>query len=138
MNTENQITHDGRIARIEPDTIYIKIIAMAGCVSCSASSSCSVSEIEEKIVEVPNRGGRTYAIGEAVQVVLKQGQGLSAVLIGYILPFFVLLFTLIIMLSFTDNEGVAGLVSLGMLIPYYALLYVLKSKIKRSFSFRLK
>ena len=138
MNTENQITHDGRIARIESDIIYIKIIAAAGCISCSASSSCSVSEIEEKIVEVPNRGGQTYTIGEAVQVVLKQGQGLSAVLIGYILPFFVLLFTLIIMLSFTDNEGVAGLVSLGMLVPYYALLYVLKNTIKRSFSFRLK
>ncbi len=138
MNSKNQISHDGRISRIESDIIYIRIIASAGCVSCQASSSCSVSEMEEKIVEVPNLGDQTYTIGESVQVVLKQGQGFSAVFLGYIMPFFVLLFTLIIMLSFTDNEGIAGLTALAMLIPYYFALYLLRSVIKRSFSFRLK
>jgi len=42
------------------------------------------------------------------------------------------------MFNITDNEGLAGLVSLGMLIPYYFLLYVTRVRQKEVFNFRIK
>lgn len=137
MNTSSQITHDGFIDSINKDIINVRIITHAGCVSCSAKSSCSVSEIEEKIVEVRNTGLTNFKVGDAVVVALNQNQGFVAVFIGYILPFFVLLFTLIFMLSLTDNEGLAGLISLGMLIPYYLIVYLFRKQIRNRFSFRI-
>ena len=138
MNTENQITHDGHIARIEDGVINVRIIAQAGCVSCSAKSSCSVSEIEEKLVEVPVPPNHSYKVGDAVVVVLNQNQGLKAVFFGYILPFFVLLFSLIGMQAVVHNEGLAGLFALAMLIPYYLGLYLLRNVMRKKFSFQLK
>jgi sigma-E factor negative regulatory protein RseC len=137
MNTSSQITHDGFINSINKDIINVRIITHAGCVSCSAKSSCSVSEIEEKIVEVRNTGLKNFKVGDAVVVALNQNQGFVAVFIGYILPFFVLLFTLIFMLSLTDNEGLAGLISLSMLIPYYLIVYLFRKQIRNRFSFRI-
>jgi sigma-E factor negative regulatory protein RseC len=137
MNTSSQITHDGFINSINKDIINVRIITHAGCVSCSAKSSCSVSEIEEKIVEVQNTGLTNFKVGDAVVVALNQNQGFVAVFIGYILPFFVLLFTLIFMLSLTDNEGLAGLISLSMLIPYYLIVYLFRKQIRNRFSFRI-
>jgi len=137
MNSANQITHDGFIQSIDDKIISVRIISKAGCVSCTAKSSCSVSDIEEKIVEVRNTGKQDYKIGDAVVVALDQNKGFVAVFIGYILPFFVLLFTLIVGLEFTDNEGLVGLIALGMLIPYYFLVYILKEKIRNHFSFKI-
>ena len=137
MNTTSQITHDGFIDSINKDIINVRIITHAGCVSCSAKSSCSVSEIEEKIVEVRNTGLTNFKVGDAVVVALNQNQGFVAVFIGYILPFFVLLFTLIFILSLTDNEGLAGLISLSMLIPYYLIVYLFRKQIRNRFSFRI-
>jgi sigma-E factor negative regulatory protein RseC len=138
MNTANQITHDGHIAKIADGIIYVRIISNSGCVSCTAKSSCSVAEVEEKIVEVPVIEGREYAIGDAVVVVLNQNQGLKAVFVGYILPFFVLLFSLLGMKYLVGDEGIAGLFALAMLIPYYLGLYLFRKVVRRSFSFVLK
>ena len=138
MNTKTQITHDGFVESFNDEVINVRIITSAGCVSCSAKSSCSVSEIEEKIVEVRNIGQHDYKVGDSVVVALDQNQGFVAVFIGYILPFFVLLFTLITILSFTDNEGLAGLSALGMLIPYYLIVYLFRRQIRNRFSFKIK
>ena len=138
MNTENQITHDGHIAKIENGIIYVRIIANSGCVSCTAKSSCSVAEVEEKLVEIPLPTNSKYAAGDAVVVVLDQNQGLKAVFFGYILPFFVLLFSLIGMKQYTHDEGIAGFFAIAMLIPYYLGLYLLRNYVRKKFSFRLK
>ena len=138
MNTENQITHDGHIAKIENGIIYVRIIANSGCVSCTAKSSCSVAEVEEKLVEIPLPTNNKYDIGDAVVVVLDQNQGLKAVFFGYILPFFVLLFSLLGMKQYTHDEGIAGLFAIAMLIPYYLGLYLLRNYVRKKFSFRLK
>jgi len=137
MSTKTQITHDGFIESFNEEIINVRIITSAGCVSCSAKSSCSVSEIEEKIVEVRNVGQHDYKVGESVVVALDQNQGFIAVFIGYILPFFVLLFTLITVLHLTDNEGLAGLLALGMLVPYYLIVYLFRTQIRNRFSFKI-
>ena len=138
MNTKTQITHDGFVESINDESINVRIITTAGCVSCSAKSSCSVSDIEEKIVEVRNKGQQSFKVGDAVVVALEQNQGFKAVFIGYIMPFFVLLFTLIIVNYISGDEGLAGMIALAMLIPYYFGLYLLRNIIRQTFSFVIK
>jgi sigma-E factor negative regulatory protein RseC len=135
---ETEISHTGTIEKIENGVIDVRIISTASCVSCHAKGSCSASDIEEKIVEVLAPENHNFKVGEVVRVALNQSAGLKAVMIGYIFPFLVLLFTLIIVLSFTDNEGLAGLIAIGMLIPYYVVLYLTKKTQKQTFNFRIK
>jgi len=68
---------------------------------------------------------------------MKQSLGNFAVFLGYILPFLVLLATLIISISAGLSEGIAGLLSLGILVPYFFVLYQLRSKLSKKFSFQL-
>jgi len=67
-----------------------------------------------------------------------KSMGKRAVFLGYILPFIVLLATLIISLNLFDDEGIAGLIAFGILIPYYFILYLFKDKLRNSFEFRLR
>ncbi len=135
---KSEITHDGTIESIEKNHINVKIISMASCVSCSASGTCSASDIAEKVVEVVLPKHNTHKVGDTVTIVLDRSMGLKAVFLGYIAPFLVLLFTLIIMLSLGSTEGIAGLISLAMLIPYFLGLYFFKDRIKENFTFKLK
>jgi len=136
---ETEISHTGAIEEIRNDgSIAVRIVSTPGCVSCSAKGICNASEIEEKIVEVANPKDHNYAVGDVVSVSLKQSAGLHAVMLGYVYPFLVMLITLIIMINITDNQGVAGIVALAMLAPYYLILYLTKSRQKQSFQFEIK
>jgi sigma-E factor negative regulatory protein RseC len=137
MEANNQISHPGYIVEVLPELIHVQIITNSSCASCSVKGSCSVGEIEEKLVEVDVQANHSYKVGDAVTVVLDQSKGIFAILLGYVFPFLTLLITLIIMLSITDNQGLAGLVSLAMLLPYYGILFLFKRTIRRKFDFKL-
>jgi len=138
METDNQITHPGHIVKVEPEKVHVQIITNSSCASCSVKGSCSVGEIEEKLVEVDMAPQHDFKVGDAVTVVLDRSQGTIAILLGYVFPFLTILISLIIMLSVMDNQGVAGLVSLGMLIPYYGILFLFRRSVRKNFDFKLQ
>lgn len=135
---KNEIEHQGRVVAIDDEKITVSIVAQSACVSCSVKGSCSVSDVEDKIVEVANTHDRELKINEEVTVVLNTNLGTIAVLFGYFFPFLVLLFTVIIMLGIGFDEGTAGLTAIAMLIPYYLILYLTRKKQRQAFNFRLK
>ena len=138
MKELEQIEHQGFIKEIIDNHIKVSIISKASCASCQIKGSCSVSEIEEKTVDVITDDFASYKVGESVDVYYKQSLGFRAMFLGYLLPFFVVLFTLILTLSITKNEVFAGLLALFMLIPYYLALYLSRHKHKKTFSFSIK
>jgi sigma-E factor negative regulatory protein RseC len=71
-------------------------------------------------------------VDESVQVFLKKGLGLKAVFWAYVFPF-ILLFAVLLIASALYQEWLAGLLAIGVLIPYYLLLYVLKNSFKSAF-----
>ena len=135
---ETEISHIGAVQSIDEDVLNVRIVSSASCVSCSSKSSCSASEMEEKIINVKIPEGREYKIGDSVIIVLSQSVGLKAVMLGYIYPFLVMFVSLIVMVNITENQGIAGLVSLGMLIPYYAVLFITRQRQKEVFDFRIR
>ncbi len=138
MKEAPQIEHKGIIKEIKDNDLKVSIVSHSACASCEVNGVCSVSDLEEKIVDVFVENPNEYKEGESVEVFYKQSLGFRALLIGYLLPFMIILITMIVMLSLTEKELIAGLVSLGMLIPYYLTVYFAKNKIKKTFSFSIK
>ncbi len=132
------IEHEGFIKEIEGAVLKVSITSKAACASCKAKGACTVSETEEKIIDVIKNDSDNYKIGEAVKVYYRQSLGFRALLLGYLIPFFIVVFCLIVILSITDNEVLSGTVSLSLLIPYYLFLYLSREKHNNTFSFSIK
>ncbi len=134
------IKHDAIIKEVGTDTVKVSIVSKAACLSCQMKSYCSVAEMQEKIIEVkkPRTGLDKYDIGEQVNVVMYESLGIKALMLGYIVPFFVLLVTLVVAYGVTHNEPLSGLLALASLAPYYFVLYLFKEKLSKQFNFEIE
>lgn len=135
-NTKN-IEHTGIVKNISADSIIVGIIKNSGCASCQAKGSCNVSEVEEKEIEI-KYSGKDYSIGEQVLVYFNESLGYRALFLGYVLPFILVLFLLVILSNSGTDEGEAGLISLGSLIPYYLIIFIFRNRLKKTFTFSIK
>jgi len=130
------IEHTGRIKEKNGNSLIVSIIPHSACATCSVSGACSESNNVEKLVEITDFYGN-YEVGDTVEVSYAQALGFQALFLGYIFPFLLLIITLAITYSFTGNEGLAGLFSLLILVPYYFGLYLTRDKIRKKFSFQI-
>ena len=64
--------------------------------------------------------------------------GNKAVVFGYLLPFVLLVTTLLLLTSLSLAEWISGLISLAALIPYYLILYLRREKLSRTFIFTIR
>ena len=118
-------------------SLVVTINNQSACSTCHAKGACTAADVQEKEIDIiPN--GKHYSPGEEITVLLKEAQGFKALFYGYILPFLLVLFTLIITSSVTNNEFFAGLLSIGILIPYYITLYFLRDNFKKVFKFEVE
>ena len=138
QNTSKNIEHPGVVDRVEGRQAFVRILPQSACGSCHSKSYCSMSELIEKIVEVGLRDKEQLGTGQQVTITLERSLGFRALLLGYLLPFTILLISLFIMVSLTGNEGLSALVSIALMAPYYALLYRFREKIRSRFRFRIK
>ncbi|MCD4679299.1 MAG: SoxR reducing system RseC family protein [Bacteroidales bacterium] len=136
--SKDAITHPGIIHEVGSERIYVKILSQSACSACHAKGACSVSDLEEKLIDVKIPSGKSYNVGDMVTVGMEKSLGSKAVLLGYFIPFLILLFVLITMLAISDNELLSGMLAIGLLIPYYLILYLLKDKLQKTFEFRIK
>ena len=137
MSKKNQIEHNGVIKEKNGNKLLISIAPISACASCGANGTCSEANTAEKEIEVFDFDDK-YEVGERVDVFYAQTLGFKALFLGYILPFLILLIILIIVFSVTDNEGIAGISSILILVPYYLALYLTKDKIRKQFEFQIK
>ena len=135
---KNIIEHPGRIDKIEKDKITVTILSQSACSTCHSKSMCTVSDMEEKTIEIKNSEELGYKVGEQITVYMKKSLGTWAVLFGYFFPFLLVIISLILFISVTQNEGLSGLISLGLLAPYYLVLHKLKNRFSSTFEFSLK
>ena len=127
----NIFIHSGVVSQINSRSIIVSLDKNVHCESCSAKGVCGVSDSASKEVEITDPE-RSFKLNEPVEVVLKKNLGHKAVFWAYIFPFILMLLTLLTT-SFLFAEWVAGLLSLLILIPYYATVYMLKNYFKRTF-----
>lgn len=136
-NKNSNIQHQGIVKSVDNNEVSVMFVSTSACASCHAKGVCSVSDIKEKEIVIAN-SLETYTIGEKVLVELKQSLGFRAVFYAYILPFLIILLSLIVLTSLKVNELYAGLISLSLLIPFYLILYLLKDSLKKTYSFQIR
>ncbi len=137
MAVDNKITHTGVIKNIEDDKVVVSIVSKASCISCSLKSVCSASDLKEKEIVVDLINTSEYSHGESVTLELSQSAGNWAVAIGYFFPFLVIIVSLIIFVKAGLDQGLAGLLSLVMLVPYYGIIYMLKGYFRKRFKTKI-
>lgn len=134
---KDQIQHIGTIYKTDGSHIQVKIMQASACSTCSAAKLCQSSETKEKIVDVYGDYPR-LAVGDNVMVVGTVHQGLHATVWCYIVPLILLLLTLVLAEQCLHSDGLAALASLGILVPYYFALYLMKDRLARKFTFKIK
>ena len=138
MKNAETISHEGVVAKITDDELEIKILAQSACAACHAKSACGMGEQAEKILTVPRPKGRDFALNQKVNVRMAIGQGNKAAILAYLIPIVLLLAVLFVCLGLGMNEGLAALVSIVSLVPYYIVLYLKRNKIKKRFEYTIE
>lgn len=130
------IEHKGTVQVVNNNSVLVRIITSSACSGCHAESVCGLSGKKDKTISV--KGRYNVSPGDSVTVRMKQSQGFRAVLLGYIIPFLIMIVCLVILVSLSFSEMIAGLASLAILIPYFFILYFFRNRINESFTFTIK
>ncbi len=131
------IEHKGTIESITGNKIKVQFLNVSACASCHAKGVCTASDMEDKEIEVYDKSGNFHE-GEEVKILLQQSLGFRALWFGYVVPFILVLVALFTINAFTDNEIIIGVGGLGILVPYYLILYYLKDRFEKVFSFNIQ
>ena len=136
----NNIKHLGIVESIDGSHVRVKILQSSACSSCSVKGHCNISETKEKIIDIHDKeSADCCSVGQEVMVCGTTSMGMKAVVLAFVLPFIVLLAALFVTMRVTDgDEAASALVSLCTIIPYYIIIYLLRNRISRTFSFTLE
>ena len=144
------IKHDGIIIALNEDgTALVRIVQTSACAACKAKAMCASAESAEKEMTVVLLGDGQWAVGDTVEVMVQQKMGWKAVVLAYLLPFFVMLAVMFVgngLLAMGDGatgllgdeakrEAVLGTVALCAMAVYYLVLGMFKDKLQKEFSF---
>ena len=136
--TNNTIKHLGIVENIQGSHLSVRIVQTSACAACSAKGHCSSADSKDKIIDITDVTAASYQVGERVMVIGETSMGMMAVLLAFVLPFLLLIFSLFLLMALMENELYAALLSLAILIPYYFILWLNKPRLKQQFSFTIK
>ena len=134
----NKISHSGRIENICDGCIKVQIVQTSACVACKVASHCNAAESKVKIVDVLCSNTTDYTIGQQVTVWASKDVANRALLLGFGAPFLLLICVLLLASRLMTDEGLAALVAIASLIPYYLALWLMKDRIRKQISFQLE
>lgn len=136
--TNNTIKHLGIVENIQGSHLSVRIVQTSACAACSAKGHCSSADSKDKIIDVIDTAAFSYRVGEKVMVIGETSMGMMAVVLAFIIPFILLIFSLFLFMALMENELYSALLSLAILIPYYFILWLNKTRLKQKFSFTIK
>ena len=131
------IKHDGIIIALNEDgTALVRIVQTSACAACKAKAMCASAESAEKEMTVVLLDDEQWAVGNEVEVMVQQKMGWKAVVLAYLLPFFVMLAVMFIGNAiWAVREEILGTVALCAMALYYLMLGLFKDKLQKEFSF---
>lgn len=144
----DKIRHEGKVESIDGEHIAVRIIQRSACTSCKLAKSCLTSESKVKVVDVWTQETGRFYVGQDVMVEVTGKIGALAVVLGFVMPTILVIATVILTLFITAhvpalyveepaNEAVAALLGLGVLVPYYIILYIMRGNIRRKVTFSI-
>ena len=132
------IKHRGIVEKVEGAHVVVRIVQTSACAACSAKGLCNASESKEKQIDV-FEAGASYRIGEEVVLCGSTSMGMRAVFLAFGIPMLLLLVALFVTMRVTDGDAlVSSLVALFAVVPYYLVIYFMKDKLNKTFSFTIE
>jgi len=129
------IKHRGIVEKIDGSHVVVRIVQTSACSACSAKGLCNASESKEKQIDV-YEVNPAYRIGEEVVLCGSTSMGMKAVFLAFGIPVLLLLAALFVTMRITDGDALlAAAVALLAVVPYYVVLYLMKDKMNKTFSF---
>ena len=129
------IKHRGIVEKVDGSHVVVRIVQTSACSACSAKGLCNASESKEKQIDV-YEVNPSYQIGEEVVLCGSTSMGMRAVLLAFGVPAFLLLFALFVTMRITDGDALlSAIVALLAVVPYYLVIYLMKDKMNKTFSF---
>ena len=129
------IKHRGIVEKVDGSHVVVRIVQTSACSACSAKGLCNASESKEKQIDV-YEVNPSYQIGEEVVLCGSTSMGMRAVFLAFGIPVFILLAALFIAMRVTDGDALfSAVVSLLAVTPYYLVIFLMKDKLNKTFSF---
>lgn len=135
--TNNTIKHLGIVENIQGSHLSVRIVQTSACAACSVKGHCSSADSKDKIIDIIDTAA-SWKVGDKVMVVGEMSMGMMAVVLAFVLPFILLIVSLFLFMALMENELYAALLSLAVLVPYYFILWLNKTRLKQKFSFTIK
>ena len=134
----NTIKHQGIVENINGSHLQVRIIQTSACASCSVKGHCTSADTKEKLCRCGRCQCRILPAGDRVWVTGELSMGVMAVLFAFIFPFLILIISLFVFMAIWNDELRSALCSLALLIPYYYILWLNKSRMGKKFSFSVR
>ena len=132
------IKHRGIVEKVEGSHVVVRIVQTSACAACSAKGLCNASESKEKQIDVYEMNA-TYQVGEEVVLIGTTSMGMRAVALAFGGPVLLLLLALFVTMRVTDGDAlVSSLIALLAVVPYYLVIYFMKDKLNKTFSFTIE
>ena len=138
MSKKNEIVHSGKIIEITSDFTTVEIIVDSACSGCHAKSLCGMSEEQEKLISLPTDPYANHQVGDIVKVCTKMSMGMKAVWISYVIPLAILMILILSLSAVFDSEVLTGLTSVGGVVLYYLVIWLMRDRLNNEFVFYIK
>ena len=135
-----QIRHEGIVESVEEGLVRVRILQASACAACKVASRCHTAEAKEKIIDVAvdAREAFRWEKGQTVTVCTSGTMAVRALLLGFGIPLLLMLAVLVGTKMAGGSEGLAALMMLVSLIPYYIGLWFSRNRIARSIAFHIE
>ena len=129
-----KICKEGIVRKVEDGKVWVEIVVSSACGGCLAKNMCNISEKKNEIIEAQNITGEEFAIGETVQIQMQERKAHQAVVLGYLLPFIVLIVGLFACYAITHIEWLSALVAISLTAIYYIILKMFDKRLSQQFT----
>lgn len=133
----SKISHSGVIESILDGCVKVRIVQTSACGACKIAGHCNAAESKVKIVDVLCHNTTDYSVGQDVTVWASKDVANKALLLGFGIPFLLLVCVLLVALKMIADEGIAALMALVSLVPYYFVLWLLRDRIQQQICFHI-
>lgn len=133
----NTLKHLGIVENIQGSHLSVRIVRTSACAACGAKGHCTSADSKDQIIDIIDTAA-IWQVGDKVMVVGEMSMGLMAVVLAFVIPFALLIISLFLFMAWMEDELYAALLSLTVLVPYYFILWLNKTRLKQKFSFTIK
>ena len=138
MNASEKIEHEGIVESVGTSRVNVRIVNESACSACHANGTCSAADLQDKLIEISTNDSELYSVGQKVVITGQSKQGFKAALFAYVIPTVLMISSMLITFTITNNDILSGILALGILIPYFTIISLLRKKLQKTFSFSLK